>query len=146
LAALAAGREALLRQERFLKQSISFALETTLSGNRVLRLTEEARGHGYAVQLIFVGIDQVETNVERVAERVARGGHHVPADDVRRRYVRSMANLLPAVRRADQVTIIDNSLKGQPREALVIQRGVVTSRMSDLPRWVTDAVQQLLAP
>jgi predicted ABC-type ATPase len=146
LAALAAGREALLRQERCLEQGISFAVEATLAGSGVLRLMDEARKHGYAVHLLFVGIDQVETNVERVAERVARGGHNVPADDVRRRYARSMANLLAAVRRADQVTVIDNSLKGRPREVLVINRSVVTSRVPDLPGWVTVALAQLLAP
>ena len=46
----------------------------------------------------------------RVRERVRKGGHHVPAADIRRRYTRSLRNLvghyLPL---ADEWTIFDNS-------------------------------------
>jgi predicted ABC-type ATPase len=30
---------------------------------------------------------------QRIAERVAQGGHYVPAEDVRRRYFRGLSNL-----------------------------------------------------
>ncbi|MEO0416787.1 MAG: hypothetical protein AAF226_17750 [Verrucomicrobiota bacterium] len=34
----------------------------------------------------------VEENVRRVALRVQKGGHHVPEEDIRRRFVRAHAN------------------------------------------------------
>ncbi len=38
---------------------------------------------------IYIGIDDVEVNIHRVAQRLAQGGHNVPIEDVRRRYKRS---------------------------------------------------------
>lgn len=34
----------------------------------------------------IIGIDNVEVNIDRVAQRVAEGGHNVPIEDIRRRY------------------------------------------------------------
>lgn len=54
--------------------------------------------------------------VERIAERVAEGGHHVPEADVRRRYQRGIANFLNVYRAlADYWIVFDNS-GPHPRE------------------------------
>ena len=46
----------------------------------------------------------------RVAERVRRGGHHVPEEEVRRRYRRGLANFVEIYRPlADFWTLCDNS-------------------------------------
>ena len=52
---------------------------------------------------------QTRVALQRVAARVARGGHDVPAQDVIRRYARSLENLPRAMQLADKVTILDNS-------------------------------------
>lgn len=96
-AALEAGREALHRRQRYLAHGESFAVETTISGNAMLRLMEEARRRGYALQLVFICTDRAEINIARVQQRVAQGGHNVPAEDVRRRYERSLRNLQRAI-------------------------------------------------
>ena len=51
-----------------------------------------AKRKGWQVFLIYVGVDNVQTSIERVAQRVASGGHNVPSEDIRRRYARSLAN------------------------------------------------------
>ncbi len=71
-----------------------FGFETTLSGRSYLRLIEDLRADGWEVQLIYLALPEVETSLARVAERVAHGGHSVPEDVVRRRFPRSMHNLL----------------------------------------------------
>lgn len=48
-------------------------------------------------------------NIARVAKRVALDGHLVPDIDIRRRYQRSLGNLLIAIRRVDIAILFDNS-------------------------------------
>lgn len=91
-AAIAGGRLAIKRARAYLDSGESFAVETTLSGNTYLRMTAEAKRKGWLVFLIYVGVDNVQTCIERVAGRVAAGGHNVPEADIRRRYARSLAN------------------------------------------------------
>ena len=41
---------------------------------------------------LFSYLDSPELCVERVAVRVAKGGHHVPAEDIKRRFKRANVN------------------------------------------------------
>ncbi|MFK0276214.1 zeta toxin family protein [Ensifer sp. NPDC090286] len=53
----------------------SFIFESTLSSQQSLRLMREAKAAGFTVGLYYVALDSVETNVERVRQRVLKGGH-----------------------------------------------------------------------
>jgi len=48
----------------------------------------------YKVYLLFVWLKSPDLAIERVAHRVAAGGHHIPDDVVRRRYVRGIQNFV----------------------------------------------------
>jgi Uncharacterized protein conserved in bacteria len=39
---------------------------------------KDAQAKGYAVLLVFIGLNHVETSRSRVAQRVSAGGHNVP--------------------------------------------------------------------
>jgi predicted ABC-type ATPase len=144
-AAVAGGREALKRQTTFLEQGTSFIVETTLAGNGPLRQMEQARQHGFDVGLYFIAIESVQTNIDRITERVAQGGHNVPERDVRRRYTRSMENLVKAVELADHATIIDNTLRQEPCIVLKISAGRIIAQAQDLPAWVTTYLGTFIA-
>lgn len=47
---------------------------------------------GYRIEIVYPRLDTPEIAPKRVATRVRQGGHHVPAADVRRRFVRSWRN------------------------------------------------------
>lgn len=49
---------------------------------------------GYKVTLLFIWLDSPETAIQRVADRVAAGGHHIPEGTVKRRYYRGIFNLI----------------------------------------------------
>ncbi len=144
-AAVEAGREALKRQAAHLDAGSSFIIETTLSGATILQLMEQARRRGFVVRLIFVALDNPWTNIKRVAERVANGGHYVPDEDVLRRYDRSMRNLARAIELADRAILFDNSTDQGPREALAIDAGQIIMRSQDLPAWVTTYLGVFIA-
>ncbi len=47
---------------------------------------------GYDVSVAYLFLESADACVARVRERVRKGGHHVPDDDVRRRFARSTVN------------------------------------------------------
>ena len=90
--AIQAGRLMLGELERHSAAGHSFAFETTLSGrNYVIRIKRWQR-EGYRVKLIFLRLDSADEAIARVAERVRRGGHHVPADVIVRRFASGLRN------------------------------------------------------
>ena len=46
----------------------------------------------YDISVVLVFVDSPEVCIARIRARVARGGHFVPDDDVRRRFGRSLRN------------------------------------------------------
>lgn len=90
----------------------TFALETTLSGHAQLEAMARARAAGFRVGLLYFTVPDVETCLERIARRVAMGGHPVPEADVRRRFPRSAANFQHYAASADLWRLFDN--RGAP--------------------------------
>ncbi len=91
--ALEAGRIMLSRIHSLLNDSEDFALETTLSTRSYVSLIKSAKEKGYQVTLLYFWLDSPEHAVERVAQRVSAGGHHIPDDVVVRRYYRGLHTL-----------------------------------------------------
>lgn len=71
-------------------------------------------------------LQSVDLAIERVAERVRRGGHHIPSPELRRRYKRGITNLfdlyMPLV---DAWAVYDNSDRDQ---AALVATGVRKGR------------------
>jgi len=139
-AATWAGRVVLTRQYEYIRSGTSFILETTLAGSAVLRLMDEARRRGFRIHLMYIGVDDVQVLLDRIAGRVLEGGHAVPEHDVRRRYVRSMRHMKEAIARADDVTLLDNVLDQEPRLVMTIDHGLSTIHAEDVPSWVNSFV------
>lgn len=91
-AALAAGRELIRRLDQAITDGIDFVLESTLSGLTLRQTIKRCLENGYEVKLYFIFLGSPDQNIERIKVRVSKGGHHIPDEDVRRRYVRSLAN------------------------------------------------------
>ena len=94
LAAFTAGRRLLEEASGLIEARSSFALESTLSGKTYVKLLREAKERGYRLVLHYIMIGSATQAVERVRLRVLTGGHHVPEDDIRRRYERSVQHFL----------------------------------------------------
>ena len=100
-ASILAAREVLKRTADYLKESVSFAVETTLSSRGRVDLLRRAKSLGYEIDLLFIGLDSPERCIDRIRARVARGGHLISEADVRRRFFRSAANASAALLLAD---------------------------------------------
>lgn len=85
-AAIRAGRLMIEEIEKHVRQGVSFAFETTLSGRRYARMIPQWQARGYSVKLIFLRLPDVKIALERVAVRVQQGGTSVPETIIRRRF------------------------------------------------------------
>lgn len=91
--AIEAGRLMLRRIDELLGRNATFAIETTLSTKSYVNLVHQAQSKGYVVTLVFFWLRTPELALQRVAERVKNGGHDIPVQITRRRYVAGIRNL-----------------------------------------------------
>jgi len=92
------GRAAIRLIDECLEKGVNFTQETTLSGVRVERTAREARERQYAVRLFYVGLDTMQESLKRIRNRVEKGGHDIPVQDVERRFNQrhtALARILP---------------------------------------------------
>lgn len=89
---LSAGKEYFKRLRSLISNQQSFIFESTLSGKGTTRIIENLRQAGFTISINYLFLETPEACIARVAERVSNGGHHVPNEDVIRRYWRSKSN------------------------------------------------------
>jgi predicted ABC-type ATPase len=109
-AAFRAGRLMLAEIDRYAAAGVSFAFETTLSGHTYIRRVRSWRSAGFVVKVLFLSLRNPEEAIARVAFRVQQGGHSVPPDVIRRRFVSGMKNFMDVYRfEVDYWRLFDNS-------------------------------------
>ena len=133
--AIEAGRVMLGRLHELAEKRESFAFESTLAARSYASWFDRLSQQGYEIHLIFVWLRTVDLAIERVAERVRRGGHTIPEMEIRRRYRRGILNLfelyIPLV---DTWAIYDNSEENHP--VLIVTGGAnIRPRVAEPELW-----------
>ncbi len=109
--AFRAGRVMLEWMKDLADQRRDFAFETTLAARTYVPWLKEMKSNGYQVLLYYTWLASSDVAIDRVALRVQSGGHHIPDEDVKRRYGRSVRNFLELYRPlADEWEVVDNTL------------------------------------
>lgn len=149
-----ANSAAWLEGTRLLKRAIAeqlvFAFETTLGGNTIPHVLENALDAEMDVRVWYIGLDSPELHIARVRARVAEGGHDIPEEKIRERYERSRINLVRLLPRLTELRVYDNSRTGnpalgvapQPRLILHIADGAIQEHcaLEDVPAWAKPIV------
>jgi len=91
--AFRAGRLMIEEMAAHVRHRRSFAFETTLSGRVYVHKIRQWQGVGYHVKLIFLTLPSSQMAIDRVAARVAQGGHALPEEVIRRRFAAGQENL-----------------------------------------------------
>lgn len=135
---------------RSIERNEDFSFETTLGGNSITQALLRAAASGLDVFIFYVGLDSPDRHIARVAARVTRGGHPIPAEKIRARYPKSLANLIKLLACASEVRVYDNStesIDGTPRARLVLsmsRRRIVNAPPDELiittPDWAKPVV------
>jgi predicted ABC-type ATPase len=131
--------------ERAISRRLEFAFETTLGGNTIPALLEEAADWGLAVRVWYVGLESPELHLARVRSRVAAGGHDIPEAKIRERYDQSRRNLIRLLPKLAELSMFDNSVDGNPEKGeaphpflvLSMRDGKITDRcpVRSVPSW-----------
>lgn len=134
------------RRASLLENRKSFATETIFSHPSKLDVITQAQARGYMVIVMHVGVDDPELSVARVQARTTEGGHDVPEQKIRERYVRGQPLIRQAVRQADRGMVFDNSkLNEPPHLMLLFVAGRLVQVEPVLPGWVLSVYAEDLA-
>lgn len=112
----------------------SFISETVFSHASKVELLADASALGYLVHLHVILVP-VELAVQRVAERVRRGGHAVPESKIRGRYDRLWGHIAAAIKVADVTEVLDNSSPRTPFRTCATYAHGTAVGVPDWPRW-----------
>lgn len=109
LAAFKAGRIMLETIANHARRGENFSIETTLSGLTYAQMIPAWQASGYAVKLIFLSLPDADIAVQRVATRVAQGGHNIPEATIRRRFASGVKNFARYKLLVNDWQLYDNS-------------------------------------
>jgi predicted ABC-type ATPase len=131
------------RRDACIEARRSFSFETVMSHPSKVDILVRAKSAGFFVQLFFVGTEDPQISVDRVALRVAQGGHDVPTDRIIARWFRTMGQLSAAIRSSDRAFIFDNTASGdaEARRLVFVWDGSRSGsarfrRVPPIPRWL----------
>lgn len=105
---ISGAKEAVRRINLCLEKGLNFTQETTLSGYRTLRTIKAARELDYRIQLYYVAVESADESICRIANRVRKGGHDIPTEDVKRRFSHRFDDLLKVLPFCDYALFYDN--------------------------------------
>jgi predicted ABC-type ATPase len=139
-AALRAGKESIRLVQEHIQTQKDFSIETTLSGNLPIKQISKAKQAGFNVIMYYVGVEDIDINISRIAQRVKNGGHHIPTEDVVRRKERSITHLIECLSIVDTLYIVDNT---ELNAAIIaeMESGILLSKDPDAPVWVENILK-----
>ncbi|MBN2058497.1 MAG: zeta toxin family protein [Candidatus Saganbacteria bacterium] len=109
---ISAGKAFFSLLNKTIKRKASVALESTLSGNYLIKVIKKVKRLGYRLSIFYIFVDTPEVALERIKARVEGGGHDVPKADVIRRFHRSKVNFWEQYKDiVDEWTIIYNGME-----------------------------------
>jgi len=127
-----------------------YRFETTLGGNTITRLLEQAAHDGHHLHIWFAGLDSPERHIQRVQSRVAHGGHDIPEEKIRERWTRSRENLIRLMPLIHHLRVYDNSREADPARGkrpvpellLEMRQGKITAPadLSNAPDWAKPLI------
>lgn len=137
-----AAKQALKMYDDALNLGLNICLESTLAGRGTMARIKAAKDAGYYTIGFYIGLNSVDLNLERIAMCVARGGHDIPIDTVRRRFYESANNLIKIKENFDMLHVIDNSEEFFSLQYSIID-GQINSHVRNLKVWSNDLLVQL---
>jgi len=114
-AAIKAGKLVLEEIKGLSDKGADFAFETTLSGKSYIRFLKKLKEHEYNISIFFLWIQNTDLALTRIKDRVATGGHNVPAVDVRRRFDRGLNNFFKYYKPLADTWLLFNNSDVVPR-------------------------------
>jgi predicted ABC-type ATPase len=135
--------------DQHIHAGISFAFETTLRSSITFDQIASARTNGFEITMVYLGIDDLRINLDRIALRWELGFHAAPAEVLTAIHKNSLQNLRRACSQAFAglftLLLYDNtSTFVAPTLVCDVSLGSVSRAIDPLPRWVQDALAEAI--
>ncbi|MCC4634863.1 hypothetical protein [Xanthomonas dyei] len=149
-----AWQEGVRRLRQAMADGSDYAFETTLGATTIPRLLREACER-HTVAVWFCGLSTVELHIERVAARVAGGGHAIAEHKIRECFDASRANLIALLPHLAVLHVYDNSAAAdasghaEPLLVLELDRAGLhypqtPAELAQVPEWAKPIVMAAL--
>jgi len=102
------GKKAIQIINDCLDKKINFTQETTLSGKRIFGTLEKAKKNGYYIRMYYVALSSLNESCIRIENRVRKGGHDIPKEDVTKRFAKRFDDVIKVLPYCDEVHFYDN--------------------------------------
>jgi predicted ABC-type ATPase len=99
--------------ETAIANGTNYAFEATLGARTIPDMLAKA-ALTHDVVMIFYGLFSPQQHIERVRSRVLSGGHDIPENKIRERWIGSRANLIKLLPRLAHLQVFDNSAEAAP--------------------------------
>lgn len=136
---LLGGKKALKIINTCLEKGYNFTQETTLSGKLIEKTIQRAKEKGYFIKLYYVAVGTADESIARIKNRVAKGGHNIPEEDVIRRYNKRFTDLARILPLCDEAEFFDNE-NGFVQVAEYMG-GEIIKKGEYIPLWLSEAMK-----
>lgn len=116
-------------RDELMARGEAFIAETVASHESKIDLVQRAKRADYHVHLLVLAVPE-DLAVERVAARVASGGHDVPEEKIRSRYQRLWPVVIQMIELSASAEVFDNTGE-RPRTVATFVAGDIVGQ----PRW-----------
>lgn len=130
------GKLAIKRIDDCLNKGVNFTQETTLAGVRTIKTIQKARELDYYIRLYYVRVSSSDESIKRIKNRVEKGGHNIPTEDVERRYNKRFEDLAKVLPYCNEVRFFDNE-NGFVEKA-EYKNGLLITKSGIIPQWLKD--------
>ena len=130
-------------KEDALQNDKDFAFESNYHTHQILSTMGQFRSKGYLLRLIFIFLDDVETAIARVKDRVAKGGHWVDEDTIRDRFARGLELLDKSFDAYDEVHLFQSVPKTMNGIAMLNPPDRFIISMMPIPSVLESALPRL---
>jgi predicted ABC-type ATPase len=132
-----AWQESMRRLDDAIAKGLAYTFETTLGGKSVTaKILQATKTHD--VMIWFCGLSSPEQHIARVEARVAAGGHPIPGQKIRERYIQAPMNLMKLMPHVAYIGVYDNTEEAaadgtvpDPVLVLEMENGKVISPSAD---------------
>lgn len=135
------GKLAIKRIDDCLNKGVNFTQETTLAGVRTIKTIQKARELDYYIRLYYVRVSSSDESIKRIKNRVEKGGHNIPTEDVERRYNKRFEDLAKVLPYCNEVRFFDNE-NGFVEKA-EYKNGLLITKSEIIPQWLKDLEKYL---
>jgi predicted ABC-type ATPase len=131
------------RKDHSLKTKSSFGFETNYHLATSTEIVKEFGEAGFTTEIIFIALESAEMALERVAHRVAKGGHFVDELTIRQRFTQGLQQFDATFHYYDFVTLYLSEQNHQKLIFTLSPKLKISYQMNEIPSSLKNQLPRL---